>query len=54
MITIKKETFDAMYNALSICDPNEGFKLKDVNKDCEFCKAYKVCQIISEDEGAMK
>jgi hypothetical protein len=54
MITIKQETFDAMYNALYICDPMSGFKLKDVNRECEFCRVYEICQIISNDEGTRK
>ena len=51
-ITIKQSTFDAMFEALGICDPMQSFKLRDGNneKGCEFCKSYKICHIISDDE----
>jgi hypothetical protein len=48
---IKKVTLDAMIEALGICMPDVGFKLKDGNKDCEFCKVYAVCQLIGNDEN---
>lgn len=50
-ITMEKNTFDAMLDALGICEPIGDLKLKDINQKCEFCKAYDVCLIIGNDEN---
>jgi hypothetical protein len=49
MKNISDELFDQIISELGICIPSVGFKLKDGNKECEFCKSFNVCQKIGEE-----
>ncbi len=56
MITIKKETFEAMFNKLEICEPMTDVKLKEINDTgmCGVCPAYDICHIIADDDSTQK
>jgi len=49
-ITIRQSTWDSLLDTL-VCTPDSGFKLSDINteRNCDFCKSYKICHIISDE-----
>jgi hypothetical protein len=50
ILEIDKKLYDAMINALSICEPDCGVCMADViDERCENCKRLEICRLIVED-----